>query len=232
LPEQDAPVLYDAGAGQTVPLLLTKSGKEFRVSHTLNPLTDERYFSFLTDTLDSIQKAKKLTTDFYGAKYRLWSDLVISRQGYKERRDWKEVTHQSDCIAVINALLHIQILDDTDANTATDDVLFDDESLSVIAFNAMQSGVLISNMTHSFREESKAEMDEYLAIKSNDPVPNTIASAVKLSDEEKLCRLGRKILREWTGYADGSEIPAWHLAATTDTFFARQIGRMGKSFAA
>jgi len=173
-------------------------------------------------------KVKKATTSIYTPKHALWNDLVESREGYTERPDWKEKTHQSDAVGVINALLHAQVLDESEIESKSKKALFDEDALTPIAFRALQAGVLMT-LSHSFRPETQAEMDEFLAIVTNEPLPNVLASAEKLSRPEKLYNLGSKLLADREGYADGSDIPPWHLAATIETFFLRQMARMGKS---
>jgi len=227
-PTQNAEILYDSNATQIIPLTLTKNGKDFRVSFTMKPLSNERYFAFELEVSKMNEKAKRVSTDLYIPKEKLWSDLVESRAGYKETPDWKTATRQTDAVAAIQAILHTQVLAENEIEQETDEELFDDDALTAIPFRALQSGVLIT-LTHSFRQETKAEMDEFLAIETDATNQNALASAVKLSKAEKLSILGRKLIRETEGYASGSEIPAWHLAATIETFFVRQMARMGKS---
>lgn len=229
--ETETLILYDSRIEQRIPLILHKNGKQYNLCHIIAPLDPDRFFEMERAAEQTASKLKKLSTDIYGPKQKLWSDLVQGREGYKDRADWKTATHQSDCIAVINALLHADVLSNDDTEITTDEILFDDEELTVIAFNALQSGALITNMMHSFRQETKAEMDEFLALQTNEPNPNELASAIKLTKSEKLCRLGQRLLKGSTGYAEGSDIPPWHLAATTESFFIRQINRMGKSLA-
>jgi hypothetical protein len=220
------PVAYDARLSQRIPLTLTKNGQDFQLFHTLGPLTDERYFKATLEIERFAQKGK-LTSGIYTPKHRLWMDLVESREGYKERSDWKEKTHHTDALQAVNALLHAQVIDQSEVD-AEKPALFDEDELTVIPFRALQSGVLIT-LSHSFREETAAEMDAFLAMQNNAPDPSVLASGIPTSDAEKLARLGRGMLREHAGYAPGSEIPAWHLATTTESFFLRQMARLGKS---
>lgn len=90
----------------------------------------------------------------------------------------------------------------------------------------MYAGALLT-LSHSFREETKAEYDQYLAIDSEQPDENSISSADRKTKVERMYLLGKKLITETSGYAEG-EIPAWHIAATTEAFFARQSARMGK----
>lgn len=226
------PVLYDVREHQTIPFKINRGGKDFRVSHTIKPPSNERFFQLQSEIEDSLARAKKSSTTIFDPKFDLWKEIALSREGFKERDDWKEVTHPSDAVGVINALLHVQIQAEEEMDITNDDELLDDEALYVVAFNAQQGNTLITGLSHSFRQESKAEMDEYLAIMANEPNSNELASAVKRSRAERFYRLGKKLVKERSGYANGSETPAWHLAFTTEIFLARQLARMGKSLAA
>lgn len=215
--------LYDARKPQTIPLTVDKNGKKFRVTHSFKPLTNERFFEFQESIEDVSAKLTKVSTKMYEPKDTLWNELIETVEGYKERADWKAGVHVSHRTEAINGLIAIQFIDG-DADTA-EDALWDIDDLTVIKFRTMQAGVLLTEMSHSFRPETKAEMDQFLAIESDQPEPNVLASAQKLSKAEKLCRLGKKLLVETEGYAAGSEVPAWHLAATVESFFGRQIAQ-------
>jgi hypothetical protein len=192
--------LYDANSPQIIPLTITKNGKSFRVEHSFRPLTNERYFEF-QERIDEVSaKTTKLSTAIFEPKESLWSELIEGVTGYKPRDDFKAGVPMAHRTEAVNALITI---------------------LTEIKFRAIQAGVLLPEMSHSFRAETKAEMDEYLAIQSDQPNPNALASAQKLSKAERLYRLGKKILKDTAGYAADAEIPAWHLAATTESFFTR-----------
>lgn len=229
-PQAGPPTLYDVSQPQTIPFTITRGGKSFRVSHTVQPPSNERFFQLQEDIDETLSRAKKASTLVFDPKLILWKEIVISRTGFVDRDDWKEATHPSDAVGVINAMLHIEVQAEEEQDVTNDDELLDDDALYVVAFNAQQGNALLTNLSHSFRQESKAEMDEYLAIISDQPSPNVMASAVKMSKAERYYRLGKKLLQGSTGYA--SDIPAWHLAFTVEVFLARQLGRMGKSFAA
>jgi hypothetical protein len=231
-PKLTEPVLYDVRNPQTIPFAVTRGGKTFRVSHTVQPPSNERFFQLREAVEEALTRAKKVSSFVYDPHVELWKEIALSREGFKERDDWKEVTHPSDAVGVLNALFHITPLAEEEQDITNDDELLDDEALYVVAFHAQQGNTLLPNLTHSFRQESKAEMDEYLAIMSDQPNPNALASSEKMSKAERYYRLGKKLLRGHTGYAEGSEVPAWHLAFTVEVFLARQLGRMGKSLAA
>jgi hypothetical protein len=231
LPVSDTPILYDVRIPQKIKIDLFKNGKFLPVYHNFKefggPEADARWFQFLAETEDIAAKSKRASTDMYKAHCSLWSDLVESREGYKERDDWKKVTHQSDQIAAIAALLTVFIVPENEIEADTDEVLYDEDALTKVSFRTVFNSAFLGEMSHSFAQESKAQMDEFLAIQAG--LSNAVASAEKATSEERLCRIGRKLLKDSAGYADGSDIPAWHLAKTTETFLNRQVERMGKS---
>lgn len=231
-PKASGPIFYDIREPQTIPFSVTRGGKTFRVSHTIQPPSNERFFQLQDEVEESLSRAKKASSIVFDPKLALWKELVISRGGFKDRDDWKDITHPSDAVGIINALLHVNVQAEEEQDVTNDDELLDDDALYVVAFNAQQGNALLTGLSHSFRQESKAEMDEYLAIMSDQPNSNELASAVKMSKVERFHRLGKKLLKERSGYADGSETPAWHLAHTVEIFLARQLSRMGKSLAA
>lgn len=230
-----APVLYDARNGQTIGFTLERAGRTFSLSHTLKALTDERYFEYerQQEATDSkVRKSMEVTSGIYGPKHSLWFDLVESRDGYRHTGpDWKEKTHFADAVGVIGALLNVQLLDDSevDAETGSDDNLFDEDALTPVYFRTLQSGVLMT-LSHSFKTESQADRDAFLAIGTGQPMPNTLASSQRQTVGERLYSIGERLLADHSGYAEGSNVPAWHLVATTQAFLLRQMGRVGKSF--
>jgi hypothetical protein len=219
-------VEYDAESVQQIPLTLNRNGRRFTVTHHLGPLSDERYFKFQDDAEQLAERLKKLTTAIHGPKGSLWSDLCVAVEGYLERDDWKAGVHQTHKSTAITALCDVQILDPEAVEEEGD--VWDIDAPIVINFATMFSGVQLRNMSHTFRPESEAEMDEFLAIQANQPNENELASAVKISLAERMVRLGRKVLQDHSGYKNGSPVPAWHLAATTESFFLRQIAQTGK----
>lgn len=219
-------ILYDSTKPQRIPLRLEKPGQTFTVYHNLEPLTNERYFEYQNDIVDLASRIKKISTAITSPQQKLWAELVTGRAGYKERDDWKEKTHPNDAVAAIAALLSVQVLDNSEIESSDKAAVYDEDELTVISFRALQSGVLMT-LSHSFREETKAEADEFLAIDVGQADENNLAAAEKMSKQERLYRLGKKVLKETEGYAE-CEVPAWHLAATTETFFLRQASRMGK----
>lgn len=223
--EQTAPVLYDRSQPQIIPLDVTLGRKTFRVSHTLGMLSDERYFKFALEQEEMVRRAKKLTTGIYEPKHKLWKELAESVSGYGESADWKDQMYQADAVSAVNALLRCDPVRESE-EVAEGEVLEFNRKIPV-TLKVMQSGILIE-VTHYYREETKSQMDAYLAIISNAPDPNALASSVKKSTEQKFAELARQMVVESEGY-ENNDIPAWHLAESAPIFFQGQIARVGKS---
>ncbi len=227
---QTETILYDSKAAQTVPLDLEKNGRTFRVSHILNPIPEKRYFEFQESEISTVQRLKRVSSAAVEPIFKLWDELCTGTVGYKasDQEDWKERTKREDALGAMSAILFTRILsNDEMAVVETDTDLYDDETPSKIAFRAMYSGALVV-LAHNFREVSQAEADEFLSIMSNQPSEKQLASAVKKSEAEKLSILGKKVLVGVEGYAENSDVPAWHLAETTKEHFTREADRMGK----
>jgi hypothetical protein len=207
---------YDSRVPQHIPLDLEKNGQEFRVYHNLQPLSEDGYFEYLKDFTETLKRLKRVSTALHAPNTRLWSSLVESIEGYPE--DW----------SAVKALLHVQVLSEDEVEVTKKDAVYDPRSTTEIQFRALQSGVLMT-LSHSFRKDTQAERDEFFAIEADEPDDSKMASAQKLLKAERLAGLGRKLLKDRSGYAEGSDVPVWHLATTVESFFARQIAKMGRS---
>lgn len=219
---------YDMRAEQDIPLTVHGNGKDYETRHRVAPLTDDRFFKLIDQIATAektVAKTAKVTTAYHGPKEMLYDELAVSVEGYKKRPDFKEGVHFTHKKEVIDGLLFVNFpAEDREAA----DEGWDIDALVNIPFHAMFSGTLITNMVHSFRPETKAEMDEFLGLEFNQPDPNQLASAKRQSRERRLADLGRRLLHSSEGYVPGSDIPAWHLARTTEMFFLRQIAQAGK----
>lgn len=222
------PILYNSKTTQGVVLKLEKNGREYRLVHHLSPLTDERYFRFQESEANTIARLKKINSQATEPVYKLWLDLCESVEGYAYKDDWKDRIHREDAMAAISGLLFVQVIDESEMeeDTALPD-LYDDSVPTRVQFRAMTGGALVT-LTHSFREASQSESDEFLAITTNQPNDRELASAVKKSEAQKLYELGKRILVDADGYAPDSTVPPWHLAQTVKAFFIRESERMGK----
>jgi hypothetical protein len=220
---------YDSRVPQHIPLDLEKNGQEFRVYHNLQPLSEDGYFEYLKDFTETLKRLKRVSTALHAPNTRLWSSLVESIEGYPEDWSaWKDEMDQSEAVAAVKALLHVQVLSEDEVEVTKKDAVYDPRSTTEIQFRALQSGVLMT-LSHSFRKDTQAERDEFFAIEADEPDDSKMASAQKLLKAERLAGLGRKLLKDRSGYAEGSDVPVWHLATTVESFFARQIAKMGRS---
>jgi hypothetical protein len=224
--EAENPVLYDREATQTVPLMIDG----YKVFHVLKPLTDDRYFAFEKGVKTAIKRAEKVGTAIWEPKQTLWRDLCPEIRNYPPGFPLEDVD-QVDTVQAINALLHVEVLP---ADEGEKSGVYDPTRLKKIEFRTLfcdESGKsTLLTLSHSFKPDTKRQRDEFLAIMQNVQSDHALASLDSETKEEKLTRLGRELIVETSGYADGANIPAWHIANTTVSFFARQTGRMGNSF--
>jgi hypothetical protein len=220
---EETPYPYDRNKPQTVKMEIQKGGKTFPVNHVINPISDERFFELELEIEQITKRAKSLSSDLYKPKHQLWKEVAESVTGYGKSDEWREKMYQADAVQALNAVLHCEVVTETE-ETGKDEVL-EFDALTPIRLRVLQSGVLTEKV-HNYREETKAEMDEYLSIVTSAPNPNALASAEKMSGSEKLFRLGKKLLKNVEGYA--SDVPAWHIVASAQAFFEQQLARLGK----
>lgn len=219
---------YDASATQIIPQTIDGH----RVHYVVSPLSDERYFQFEKSVVTAVKRAKKLATALYEPKQSLFKELCTELRNYPESFGVDEVD-QAEAVCAMNALLHVEILA---ADEEAKDGPYNPKAPKTIEFRAMfgdaEGNGRLMSLSHSFRPDTKAERDEFLSIETDQPNENLLASLDSSTKAEKLARLGAKLLVDHSGYAEGSRVPAWHLAQTTESFFARQIGKMGSSLVA
>lgn len=190
-------------------------------------MPDARYFQLSEEIEKVSERLKKITSDIFVPKEKIWDEHVSSSTGYGDRSDWKERVSQDDKIGIVNAYFEVNPDDEPESEDAGE-LVYDFDALTDIYFSCRYGSALLKGMVHRFREFTRPEKDEYLSLVANQPNPNELASANRVSKAEKLARLGKKLLKETEGYADGSEVPAWHLAATTEWYFLRELSRQGK----
>jgi len=213
---------YDADAEQLIPLEI----RGHRIVHRLRPLTNERFFQLEKERLDvqkRIAKSQNITTQIYAPNESLWNDLALEVIGFKPDPDWKIKTYFLDKTAAVGALLHTEIKEEAE-NAEEDELLTFDIEIPV-KMDVLQSGTLIETV-HIFRQETKAEMDEYLAIMTDKPKAQGFARFAHDTSAERLCDLYDATNKTAMPYA--GRIPVWHKAAAVQTHFARQFLRMGK----
>ncbi len=220
-------ILFDFREPQTFKFSLHQKGRDIPISHTLLPIADARYFQ-LSEELESLaDRLKKISSSIFVPKEKVWDEHCESATGYPQIDEWKSRVSQDDKVGVINACLRVEP-DDEPETEEVGELVYDFDALTEIYFTCYHGSRELFGMTHRFREFTRTEKDEYLSIMANQPIESAIASAVKMSKAEKLVRLGRKLLMETEGYADGSPVPAWHLEWSVQWYFMREIARQGK----
>lgn len=221
-------ILFDVNQPQTFKFSLFQKGREIPITHTVNPVSDARYF-LMNEEIEAVAvRLKKLTASMYLPKEKIWDEYVEKATGYPDIPDWKERVSQDDKIGVVNAYFEVEPDEEPEAKESDAALVYDFDALVEIYFSCRFGSAKLYGMCHRFREITRADKDEYFAILNNQTNETNLASAEKLSRVEKLDRLGRKLLKESEGYADGSRVPAWHLAATTEWYFLREQARQGK----
>lgn len=220
-------ILYDAAQPQTFKFNLSQRGREIPISHTLSPVDDPRFFQMCEEVEKVGERLKKITSDIFLPKEKVWDEHVTDQTGYGDRSDWKDRVSQDDKVAIVNAFFNVEP-DDEPESDEEGELVYDFDALTPIHFQCYYGSAKLLGMVHKFREFTRAEKDEYFAISTNQPIENELASAQKLSKNERLARLGKKLLKESEGYAEGSQVPAWHLAATTEWYFLRELARQSK----
>lgn len=225
-PNTDSAVFsYDADAAQAIPLEITFRGRDRRVIHNLAPLTDARFFQLERERDEAkkrLVKAGGLSTEAYAPNTALWDDLAQSIEGFAPDAEWKTKTHFLDKTNAIGAFLHTAEVEEEDP--LDDDLLTFDATFEV-KLSVLQSGVLIET-THVFREETKAEFDEYLAIMSSKPRAGALAKFAQVSSAERMTDLYDALTQGASPYV--GRVPAWHKLAAVGIHFSRQLARMGK----
>lgn len=225
------PYEYNATLSQTIPLRLEKNGKIYRVTHELKPLTEARFFSFEKQKEDLNKTVSRSQTSALIPTVELWNDLIVDRVGYASTDDIKK-TYIMDKVNAILGLIYSKVIEIPDNGKEEIDILdaemlFDDSELNEIKLEVMQGGVLMTT-SHFFTEETQDQMDEYLSIISNTPSPSRLASTArdKRSKAERVAELYDEVHIKHFGYAEGSEVPAWHKLPAVMYFFAYQFNRM------
>lgn len=223
-------ILYDSRESQTFGFALYQRGREIPITHTISPVDDARFFKMAEEidlATDRITRSKRITSDIYVPKEKVWDEHVHESTGYGDRADWKQRVSQDDKIGIVNAYFEVEPDDEPEAEGDSGELVYDFDAHTPIYFWCRFGSAKLLGMVHKFREFTKPEKDEYLALATNQPTDARLSNE-KASKVERLANLGRKLLKETEGYAEGSHVPAWHLAATTEMYFTREIARQGK----
>lgn len=219
-------ILFDSTQPQTFRFSLLQKGREIPITHTVEPVGDSRFFQMHEEIEAVALRLKKLTVAMYAPKEKVWDEFVNESTGYGNVSNWKERVSQDDKVGVVNAYFEVEPDDEPVASEG--ELVYDFDALVEIYFSCRYGSARLLGMCHKFREITRADKDEFFSILNNQANEANIASAEKLSRVEKLDRLGRKLLKEVEGYQDGTPIPSWHLAATTEWYFLREQARQGK----
>lgn len=162
-------ILYNPDLPQVVPFMdrrRTANGTiDVRVAHVMGPLSDER-FMVRERELNTLAKQKKTGVDVFGdAKPTevMWGDIVLDRVGYKPHADWKKKVKLVDKIGVLNAMLHIELVDEeVQESIYNDDFLLDEDDQACLVFHALFSGISLDEWKDWFISgsfPSNIEMD-------------------------------------------------------------------------
>jgi hypothetical protein len=231
---EEKEVLYDPDAENTIYFAVEAKGKEFRVGHTFAPLTDERYFKFEAEGEASAKRIQRrvqkddlgIDTEDFSPIERLWDDLCISRVGYAEKGDWKQRVKYPEKIETVRAFFFVDLPETEIEAEAGDGELLDDDDVQVsVRLDAYQNGALIST-EHFLGEASRAQIDEFFAIKANRLPKGVIASAKQKKAGERYCDLYDALIDSTIGYA--GRVPAWHKERVVMRYFDRvlEVGKL------
>lgn len=194
--------LYNADLKQRIPLNITSKGKEFRVYHTLAPLSDADFLA-LADVTRKARGEKDEIPDLIGARAALWEKLVESVEGYRECDDWKRRVKADDRIAATKALDYANpaLPDEADEGELAD---FDEDRTHTL--DVLFCGQVVRT-THTLREPTADHRKKFSSLLKR------AATVVKKDGErfeEKIAAYYDDLAVDVTGYAPTSRIPIWH----------------------
>ncbi|MDQ3747967.1 MAG: hypothetical protein M3367_02965 [Acidobacteriota bacterium] len=214
--------LYDARANQKIPLTIAKGDKQFDVAIELAPVTDDEWFQLMADVPAGAKRIKTISVELFAPYAKLGREKLVNRFGYKDNPNWKLATRDKDCISALKSYLNVVANKDA---IETDDLLDDDVDTPVALSSEIVS--IDWETTIYFREETKAEMDEFLAAFNNAPDKTAIATHKKTSAERRFYALGEALMTRSEGYKNDI-VPAWHLVEAVKVYLDSQLVRLGK----
>lgn len=194
--------LYSADLPQRIPLNITSKGKEFRVFHTLKPLSDADFLA-LADVTRKVRGEKDEIPDLIGARAALWEKLVEGVEGYRECEDWKRRVKADDRIAATKALDYANpaLPDEADEGELAD---FDEDRTHTL--EVLFCGKVVRT-THTLREPSAEDRKRFSGLLKR------AATVVKKEGErfeERVAAFYDALTLDATGYAPTSRVPIWH----------------------
>jgi hypothetical protein len=223
----DEILLYDADAPNLISFLRPQNGKAYQVGHRLNPVSDERFFAYRKEieaVTKRIVQQERLSADDSEPQIRIYDESAVERIGYEQRDDWKQRTSQVDKIRAVTGFFQVSPVIDEEEEAAEGDVIRDDEEIEIV-LKVVQDGKLIF-LSHFFKEETAGQTDEFLAISTNTVSKNALASAAKMTREERLCNLYDSMRPKAIAYK--SRVPAWCKEAAVRRFFETRLAILGK----
>lgn len=221
--ERETPAnIYDATVNRKIPLTIAKGEHQFDVAIEIAPVSNDEWFELIEAVFAGVKRIKTVSVEMFAPYAKLGREKAIARFGYKENPNWREATRDSDFISALKAYLNV--VADTES-IATDDLLDDDADTPI----KLKSEILSIDWETViyFREETKAEMDEFLAALSNQPNKIILASHKKESAEHRIYALYEAMVTRTEGYKD-EVVPAWHAVEATKTYLDSQLVRLGK----
>lgn len=223
-------VLFDASSENTVYFPHEHKGKLYRVGHTFKPLNDDRYFQYVDEVgkaANRIAQTEVLETQNFAPQEKLWNELASDRIGYaKNPEDWKERTALFVKANAIKLFLQVGAVPIETEEAEEGELLDDSEELFETKLNCVQNAIAITT-SHFWREETREEMDEFLAIQAGAPQKGVLASGVKKTKEQRLCELYDAVCVEQKFYA--AHVPAWHKKEMAEQYFRQRFLLLGKS---
>lgn len=220
-PETSA-TIYDATINHKIPLTIAKGDKQFDVAIEFAPISNDEWFELMVAVPAGAKRIKTISIELFAPYAKLGREKAAARFGYKEKSNWREATRDSDFISGLKGYLNV-VADNE--SIATDDLL-DDDADTPIKLKSEIEGVDWETCIY-FREETKAEMDEFLAALSNQPDKTALATHKKQSAERRLFALYEALKTRVEGYKDDI-VPAWHAVEAMKTYLDSQLVRLGK----
>lgn len=212
---------YDRNAAQTICWAIETEAETYKVSHTLKPLSDERFFEFALESEKNLKRATKADLSLLTPKINLWRELVESVEGYEEAADWKEQMFENDAVSAVTHFLNVDVV----PNEAKTKKLRSFNQNTTIKLAALHGTTVFTGLEITFRRASQAERSLWIQLLAG--TDEQLASAVEISAQEKQYRLARKLFVDCKGY-ENKDIPAWHLTRAAWKYFDNLDDELGK----
>jgi hypothetical protein len=233
-------LVFDADSEQRVEMDRIDNGKRYAIAHIFHPVLDEEYFEY-AKRQKHVQKVSgtdkvQITSedDNLRASDWLWKELIIKREGYKERENWKDNVLLQEKHAAINGLLatHIPNADEAIVDAEEGELIDEEQNFTetVVVLQCAYNAWVIDTR-HYFAFPSAREVEQYEAIKRRSTsvggrvggVFKTQASAsiYTNSQAKALADLYDKLIEKTEGYK--GRVPAYHKEVAVSQVFANEI---------